>query len=102
MHSILSVVTSLNGLTTRGKEGPFSWASPEDQKKFADIKARSDVVAMGPNTYRGARDAIFANLTEKPMRAIISRGEDFRLDTVPNKLEFFTSIEEFLKQIAKV
>lgn len=101
MHSILSVVTSLNGLTTRGKEGPYSWASPEDQKKFADLKSQSDVVAMGPNTYRDAREAIFTNLTNKPMRAVISRGENFRLDTVPDKLEFFSSIEEFLTQMEK-
>jgi dihydrofolate reductase len=99
MRSILSVVTSLDGFTTKGKEGPFSWASPEDQKKFADLKSQSDVVAMGPNTYREAREFIFTNLTDKPMRAVIRRGEDFRLDTVPDKLEFFPSIEEFLAQM---
>lgn len=99
MHSILSVVTSVNGLTTRGKEGPFVWASPEDQKIFASLKAQSDVVVMGPNTYREAREAIFANLSNQPMRAVIRRGEDFRLDTVPDKLEFFPSIEEFLVQM---
>lgn len=101
MNIKLSIVTSANGFSTNGKEGPSKWASPEDQQKFADLKAQSDVVAMGSNTYRGMREFILNNLTEKPMRAVIHRGHDFRLDTVPGKLEFYPSIEDFLEDMRK-
>lgn len=95
----LSVVTSVDGFTTRGKEGPSHWASPEDQEKFAQLKSQADVIGMGPNTYREMRGFIQGNLTEQPLRAVIRRGDEFRLDTVPGKLEFFTSIDEFLKEM---
>lgn len=95
----LSIVTSANSLTTRGKEGPVYWASKEDQTKFADLKSQADVVAMGSNTYREMRDFILTQLTDSPMRAVIRRNDDFRHDTVPGKLEFFSSIDEFLEQM---
>jgi dihydrofolate reductase len=97
----LSVVTSLNGLTTKGNEGPSHWASPEDQQKFAKLKSEADVVAFGSNTYREMRSIILGSLTEAPMRAVIRRRDDFRWDTVPGKLEFFSSIDEFLDQMQK-
>jgi dihydrofolate reductase len=88
MKVILAVVASINGKTTKGDiTNVRLWTSKEDQKYFATLIQKSNLIVMGRETYEAARPVI--NLTPGKLRIVLTRSpERFKRLEVLGQLEF--------------
>lgn len=83
----LVLVTSINGLLTRGSQPSGLWASAEDQDFFEQIKRHSDVIIMGSRTYESVRGQLQLS-SQLPRIVMTSRPEAYQSDEKTGVLEF--------------
>jgi len=88
MRVILVVVASINGKSTKGEIANVRvWSSKEDQKYFATLIQKSNLIVMGRETYEAARPII--KLTPHKLRIVLTRNpERFKRFEVLGQLEF--------------
>jgi dihydrofolate reductase len=85
----LIAVQSANGLITRNDEAGTNFASEEDLTWFKDALLSRDLVLMGGETYRSAREAVIRGAEQGTPRWIVTHDPDqFSGDRIPGRLEF--------------
>lgn len=87
MHITLAMVSSLNGKITDGDRQSHEWASPEDQKHFAELKRQHALIVMGRKTYEASRSII--QLSPNILRVILTRTpKKYDDQAISGQLEF--------------
>ena len=85
----LIAVQSVNGLITRNDEAGTEFASMEDLAWFKENLSSRDLVLMGGETYRAAREAVIRGAGFGTPRWVVThQPEAFAGDRIPDKLEF--------------
>jgi dihydrofolate reductase len=85
----LIAVQSVNGLITRNEEQGTQFASMEDLEWFKEALLSRDLVLMGGETYRAAREAVIKGAEVGTPRWVVTRNpEEFAVDCIPGHLEF--------------
>lgn len=88
MFIILVMVMSANGKITSGENTRLhDWTSPEDQKYFAKLIEKSELVIMGRKTFLSAKPLM--TLSTKTLRVVLTKKPKryFKL-SMPGQLEF--------------
>lgn len=84
---ILSMVTSVDGKSTKGNLPPSDWASREDQNYFYKLIKKHKVMVMGRRTYELVRP--YLRLDQKILRIVMTKNpKKFSKEVVHGKLEF--------------
>ncbi len=101
MKVVLTIVTSLDGKSTKGYKPPKLWASKEDQAHFQSLIAKNNLIVMGKNTFTVSKDDI--KPTKGKLRIIMVRNPaEFSSLAVPGQLEFSSeSPKQLVKRLAK-
>ncbi len=101
MKITLVLATSLDGHTTNGKTpGTASWASAEDQAFFDKLKASSDQIVMGSNTYSAARHFLLPTASQ-PRLVLTARPDGFASEVRPGLVFSSESPTEVANRLTK-
>ena len=93
----LIAVQSVNGLLTRNEETGTGFASEADSIWFKEALLSRDLVLMGAETYRAARDSIIRGAERGSPRWVLTHQPNaFDADRIPGKLEFLSLDEDSL------
>lgn len=99
MKVILAIVTSVDGKSTSGSEGPRKWASKEDQIYFSSLIKKHKLIVMGKNTYLVNKSII--KPSKDKLRIVMTRDpQKFKKVQVPGRLEFRNEPpKQFIKRL---
>lgn len=88
MHIICIMVSSLDGFTTSGSDSSIHyWTSTEDQKYFAGLIEKAELILMGRKTYEAAKG--FMQHRSGRLRTVFTKYPEKYTDAaIPGQLEF--------------